>query len=120
LIFKLTVEATSIISFATMSLVLSAQVLLTSANNTGTETRRLVVAPAAGNSGALVYFLPLILASNANTATNETLSVHLVDKWLTSTTDEFNNVGVQGDLAFNKNATLCVTIIDAVRARRGM
>lgn len=91
----------------------SAQVLLTSANSTS-ELRRLVVALPAGNSGSLSYFLP------TNAAINGTLGVTLQNGSLTSTTDEFDNVGVQANLIFSENATLGVTIIGAVRAMRGM
>jgi hypothetical protein len=98
--------------------VTSAQVLLTSANNTATIPRRLVVALPAGNSGALTYFLPL--NSDNITANDTSLSVTLVNGTLQSTAQEFNNTGVQADLAFSSNATLGVTIIGAVRAMRGM
>ncbi|KAF9508271.1 hypothetical protein BS47DRAFT_1373700 [Hydnum rufescens UP504] len=79
--------------------VTSAQMLITSANATG-SVRRLVVAFPAGNSGALVYFLPM-------SATQ-----------LPSITTEYGNVGVEVQLAFNRNATVGVTIIGAVRALR--
>lgn len=94
--------------------VTSAQVLLTSANNTSSAPRRLVVALPAGNSGALTYFLPLNSSSDATA-----LSVILVNGTLQTTTRDFNNTGIQADLAFNSNATLGVTIIGAVRAMRG-
>ena len=94
----------------------SAQLLLTSENSTSTA-RRLVVALPAGNSGALVYFLPSNQVAGGN-STN-TLGVNLVNGSFTSATAEFSNVGVQADLVFDANATLGVTIIGAVRAMRG-
>lgn len=93
--------------------VTSGQILLTSANNTST-LRRLVVALPAGNNGALTYFLPL---TNTNTSP---LSVTLVNGTIKSTTDEFNNAGIQADLLFGASATLGVTIVGAVRALRGV
>ncbi|GJE96208.1 hypothetical protein PsYK624_124020 [Phanerochaete sordida] len=93
--------------------VTAAQVLLTSANNTDTVPRRLVVALPAGNSGALTYFLPLNASDNATS-----LSVSLVNGTLRTTNMDFNNTGVEADLTFNANATLGVTIIGAVRAMR--
>ena len=92
----------------------SAQLLLTSSNNTDTEARRLVVALPAGNSGALTYFLPKDTFGNVTT-----LAPTLVNGTFRSTTRAFNNTGVEADLAFNANATLGVTIIGAVRAMRG-
>jgi hypothetical protein len=95
--------------------VTSAQLLLTSTNNTS-PVRRLVVALPAGNSGGLVYFLPL---PGNNSAGNSTLGISVVNGTFKSTTDKFNNTGVQVELAFRGNATLGVTIIGAVRAMRG-
>ncbi|TFK74714.1 hypothetical protein BDN72DRAFT_854008 [Pluteus cervinus] len=89
--------------------VTSAQVLLTSAN-VPTNLRRFVAALPAGNSGALTHFLPLNSTSP--------LTVTLVNGSLISTVDEFNNAGIQADLAFTNSATLGVTIIGAVRAMR--
>jgi len=92
----------------------SAQMLLTSANNTN-PVRRLVFALPAGNSGGLVYFLPL-----ANNATaNAKLGISVVNGTFKSTTAEFNNTGAEVELTFKGNATLGVTIIGAVRAMRG-
>jgi len=89
--------------------VTAAQVLLTSSNVTD-RLQRLVVAMPAGNSGTLSYFLPV----------DETkqLSVELVNGSLQDAIAPFNNVGVQGKLSFNTNASLGVTIIGAVRAMR--
>ncbi|KAK7472324.1 hypothetical protein VKT23_000443 [Stygiomarasmius scandens] len=88
----------------------SAQVLLTSPSSNAT-VRRFVVALPAGNSGALVYFLPL---SNGT----DDLAVSLINDTLISTTEDFNNTGIQADLLFSQNATLGVTIVGAVRAMR--
>lgn len=88
----------------------TAQVLVTS-SNANSSAQRLVVALPAGNSGALAYFLPLNLIG--------TLYVTLDNSTLRSTTEDFNNVGVQANLAFSQNATMGVTIIGAVRAMRG-
>lgn len=102
--------------------VTSAQLLLTSANNTS-PVRRLVFALPAGNSGGLVYFLPLPDNSTTGDVTingNSTLGISVVNGTFTSTTDKFNNSGAQVELAFSGNATLGVTIIGAVRAMRGM
>lgn len=112
--------------------VTSAQLVLTSANNTSTDVRRLVVALPAGNSGALVYFLPLSNSSsggnstanststgNTTSTSNSTLGISLMNGTLQSITDEFNNTGAQAELVFTGNATLGVTIIGAVRAMRG-
>jgi hypothetical protein len=93
--------------------VTSAQLLVTSANNTS-PVRRIVFALPAGNSGGLVYFLP----SNPSSGTQLGLSV--VNNTFKSTTAPYNNVGAQVQLAFNQNATLGVTIIGAVRAMRGV
>ncbi|KAL7279357.1 hypothetical protein ACG7TL_007198 [Trametes sanguinea] len=93
----------------------SAQLLLTSANSTS-AARRLVVALPAGNSGALTYFLPK--DADAGTNTNATLNVTLVEGSVRSATADYFNVGVQADLRFDRNATLGVTIIGAVRAMR--
>ncbi|EJD08148.1 uncharacterized protein FOMMEDRAFT_144208 [Fomitiporia mediterranea MF3/22] len=90
----------------------SAQVLLTSANSLA-SLRRLVVALPAGNSGVLTYFLPL-----SNSSSNDSLSVTIQNDSLTSTSEELNNVGIQGNLSFNASATVGVTIIGAVRAMR--
>ncbi|KAI0350022.1 hypothetical protein OH77DRAFT_1431415 [Trametes cingulata] len=104
----------------------SAQLLLTSANSTS-AARRLVVALPAGNSGALTYFLPKNDSSNtvadsagggSNSTTTSALNVTLVEGSFKSTTTDYFNVGVQADLAFDRNATLGVTIIGAVRAMR--
>ncbi|KAI1797436.1 hypothetical protein LXA43DRAFT_984433 [Ganoderma leucocontextum] len=99
----------------------SAQLLLSSVNNTS-ATRRLVVALPAGNTGALVYFLP----SGSNATTSSTagniltnpLGVNLVHGSFKSATTDYFNVGVQAALVFEANATLGVTIIGAVRAMR--
>lgn len=112
--------------------VTSAQLLLTSANNTSTDVRRFVMALPAGNSGALVYFLPLpnpggssnvtqntTSTGNTTTAGNLTFAFSLVNGTFTSTTDDFNNTGAQAEISFTGNATLGVTIIGAVRAMRG-
>ncbi|OSC99924.1 hypothetical protein PYCCODRAFT_1513135 [Trametes coccinea BRFM310] len=93
----------------------SAQLLLTSANSTS-AARRLVVALPAGNSGALTYFLPK--DADAGTNTNATLNVTLMEGSVRSATADYFNVGVQADLRFDRNATLGVTIIGAVRAMR--
>ena len=90
--------------------VTSAQLLLSSSNNTA-KARRLVVALPAGNSGALAYFLP----SGSNT-----LGVTMVNGSFKSATADYSNVGIQADLVFNANATLGDTVIGAVRAMRGM
>jgi len=89
----------------------SAQVLLTSSGSNA-SVRRFVAALPAGNSGALVYFLPL-----SNGA--DDLAVSLINDTLISTTEDFNNTGIQADLLFSQNATLGVTIVGAVRAMRG-
>lgn len=91
--------------------VTAAQLGLTNPNISDTQPRRLVVALPAGNSGALTYFLPL----------NETepLAVSLANGSFQSTTEEFNNRGIQADLTLSTNATLGVTIIGSVRAMRG-
>ena len=89
----------------------TAQVLVTSANNSD-SVPRVVVALPAGNTGALAYFLP---SSNKNAF----LTIELQNGSLSSTTDPYNNTGVQADLRFSDNATLGVTIIGAVRAMRG-
>lgn len=85
------------------------QVLLTSPNVTD-RPQRFVAGMPAGNSGALSYFLPL----NAS----EQLSVQLVNNSLQDATGDFNNVGVQGHMSFNTDATMGVTILGAVRAMR--
>ncbi|KAL5504617.1 hypothetical protein ACEPAH_7280 [Sanghuangporus vaninii] len=90
----------------------SAQVLLTSANGSS-SLKRLVVAMPAGNSGALTYFLPL-----DNSTSGNNLTVTLQNNTLQSTTDDFDNVGVQANLNFTGNATLGVTVVGAVRAMR--
>ncbi|KAI0833704.1 hypothetical protein BC628DRAFT_1426807 [Trametes gibbosa] len=102
----------------------SGQLLLTSTNNTS-DMRRLVVALPAGNSGALVYFLPKDDSANSgfpeeklNTTPTTGLGVTLMNGSFKSATADYFNVGVQADLAFNRNATLGVTIIGAVRAMR--
>lgn len=89
----------------------TAQLLLTKGNSSF-ELRRLVVALPAGNSGALTYFI------SAN-KTDEQLSVTLDNGTLRSTTDDFDNVGIQANLKFSGNSTMGVTIIGAVRAMRG-
>lgn len=101
----------------------SAQLVLTSPNSTS-EARRLVVALPAGNSGALVYFLPKDASMNtgssgANSTSPVALGVTLVEGSLKSATADYFNIGVQAELAFDQNATLGVTIIGAVRAMRG-
>lgn len=101
----------------------SGQLVLTSANNTS-AARRLVVALPAGNSGALAYFLPMDAstdagASGGNSTSPTALGVTLVEGSLKSATVDYFNIGVQADLAFDRNATLGVTIIGAVRAMRG-
>ncbi|KAI0366300.1 hypothetical protein BV20DRAFT_1124361 [Pilatotrama ljubarskyi] len=93
----------------------SAQLLLTSANSTS-AARRLVVALPAGNSGALTYFLPK--NDSSNPTSTSALNVTLVEGSFRSATADYFNVGVQADLAFDRNATLGVTIIGAVRAMR--
>lgn len=115
----------------------SLQLVLTSANNTSSDVQRMVVALPAGNSGALVYFLPLsdsistgnstgdttgnsTGSGNVTSTGNSTFGISLVNGTLQSTTDEFNNTGAQAELAFTGNATLGVTIIGAVRAMRGI
>ncbi|KAL5483245.1 hypothetical protein ACEPAI_8475 [Sanghuangporus weigelae] len=90
----------------------SAQVLLTSANSSS-SLKRLVVAMPAGNSGALTYFLP---PDNSTSGSNFTVT--LQNNTLESTTDDFDNVGVQANLSFTGNATLGVTVVGAVRAMR--
>ncbi|KAI0663733.1 hypothetical protein C8Q70DRAFT_907236 [Cubamyces menziesii] len=100
----------------------SAQLLLTSANNTS-AARRLVVALPAGNTGALTYFLPKPDAAvsqdgSGDSSTTGTLNVTLVDGSYKSATTDYFNVGVQADLTFDANATLGVTIVGAVRAMR--
>lgn len=101
----------------------STQLLLTSVNNTRSSARRLVVALPAGNSGVLVYFLPLLDNGNIKAAhtpaATSGLSITLVNGSLTSTTDAYENVGAQADLAFSGSATLGVTIVGAIRAMRG-
>ncbi|THU89762.1 hypothetical protein K435DRAFT_728809 [Dendrothele bispora CBS 962.96] len=92
----------------------SAQVLLTSPNNTA-SARRFIAALPAGNIGALVYFLPL---SSGTDEQGEHLGLTLLNDTLTSTADELDNVGIQADLLFSRNATLGVTIVGAVRAMR--
>ena len=103
----------------------SAQLLITNTNNT-TPVRRLVFALPAGNSGGLVYFLPLSGnvttangTQNVSSAENSMLGISVVNGTFRSTTDEFNNTGAEVELAFTGNATLGVTIIGAVRAMRG-
>ncbi|KAI9001558.1 hypothetical protein BD414DRAFT_453177 [Trametes punicea] len=93
----------------------SSQLLLTSSNSTS-PLRRLVVALPAGNSGALTYFLPKDAGSSGNST--EALNVTLVEGSFKSATADYSNVGVQADLNFDRNATLGVTIIGAVRAMR--
>ncbi|KAH9902577.1 hypothetical protein C8Q73DRAFT_670858 [Cubamyces lactineus] len=100
----------------------SAQLLLTSANNTS-AVRRLVVALPAGNTGALTYFLPKPDANagqdvSGNSSTAGALNVTLVDGSFKSATTDYFSVGVQADLNFDANATLGVTIVGAVRAMR--
>ena len=90
----------------------SGQLLMTSRNNTS-SLRRLVVALPAGNTGALVYFLP----SDSDDASG--LDVGLLEGSVKSATADYFNVGLQADLIFDRNATLGVTIIGAVRAMRG-
>lgn len=91
----------------------SAQLLLTNDSSAGPSGfYRLVAALPAGNTGALVYFLPSVA--------NTTFSVDLVNGTLNSTTDEYNNTGIQADLTFSGGARLGVTIIGAVRAMRGV
>lgn len=87
----------------------AAQVLLTSPDASD-SLQRFVVAMPAGNSGTLAYFLP----HNPT----QILSVQLVNGTLQDATGDFNNVGVQGQLSFNADAGLGVTIIGAVRAMR--
>ncbi|KAL5521350.1 hypothetical protein ACEPAG_9275 [Sanghuangporus baumii] len=87
----------------------SAQVLLTSANSSS-SLKRLVIAMPASNSGALTYFLPL-----DNSTSGSDFTVTLQNNTLESTTDDFDNVGVQANLNFTGNATLGVTIVGAVR-----
>jgi hypothetical protein len=94
--------------------VTSAQMLITSANVTGL-VRRPVIAFPAGNSGALGYFLPM----SSNTTSGPPMTVTAVDRTFKSITAEYSNVGVEVQLAFNRNATVGVTIIGAVRALRG-
>uniref|UniRef100_A0A0W0FBH0 Uncharacterized protein n=1 Tax=Moniliophthora roreri TaxID=221103 RepID=A0A0W0FBH0_MONRR len=89
----------------------SAQVLLTSPNNSRDGPRRFIAALPAGNSGAITYFIP---SNNSMDA----LSVNVINDTLTSTTDDFNNSGIQVDLTFSGNATLGVTIIGSIRAVR--
>ncbi|GJJ15110.1 hypothetical protein Clacol_009385 [Clathrus columnatus] len=87
----------------------AAQVLLTSPNVTD-RLQRFVVAMPAGNSGTLAYFVPSGLGQD--------FSVQLVNGTLQDAVANFNNVGVQGHLSFNADASLGVTIIGAVRAMR--
>ncbi|KAF5357341.1 hypothetical protein D9758_005948 [Tetrapyrgos nigripes] len=91
----------------------SAQILLTSPDSNA-KISRFVAALPAGNSGALVYFLPLA----GPPQDEQRLIVSLINDTLTSTTDSFDNVGIQADLSFSGNATLGVTIVGAVRAMR--
>ena len=92
----------------------SAQLLLTSGNASATQPRRLVVALPAGNTGALTYFIPQV-----NSSDWKDFDVSVIKGTFTSTTEEFNNSGIQADLSFIGNASLGVTIIGAVRAMRG-
>ncbi|KAL4245979.1 hypothetical protein ABKN59_008890 [Abortiporus biennis] len=95
--------------------VTSGQLVLTSPNNTSDlGFSRLVVALPAGNSGALVYFLP---QQGHETAT-PIFSVSLKNETFTGVGEDFNNTGVQADLSFNAIATIGVTVIGAVRAMR--
>ncbi|KAF9523824.1 hypothetical protein CPB83DRAFT_774834 [Crepidotus variabilis] len=91
--------------------VTSAQVLLTSHGVSANVNRRLVVALPAGNTGALVYFLP---TGNSTSL----LEVELVNQTMTSIVGEDANQGIQADLRFSSNTTFGVTIIGAVRAIR--
>ncbi|KZT43842.1 hypothetical protein SISSUDRAFT_1057376 [Sistotremastrum suecicum HHB10207 ss-3] len=72
--------------------------------------QRFVAALPAGNSGALVYFIP----RNASTS----LSVQAVNRSFTSTVQAFNNTGISGQMSFDNNASMGVAIIGAVRAMR--
>ncbi|KAI0784480.1 hypothetical protein C8Q75DRAFT_794968 [Abortiporus biennis] len=95
--------------------VTSGQLVLTCPNNTSDlGFSRLVVALPAGNSGALVYFLP---QQGHETAT-PIFSVSLKNETFTGVGEDFNNTGIQADLSFNAIATIGVTVIGAVRAMR--
>ncbi|KAK7036505.1 hypothetical protein VNI00_011702 [Paramarasmius palmivorus] len=94
----------------------SAQILLTSVNVSQDEPHRLIAALPAGNSGAVTYFLPM--NSSAENRETSPLSVRVINGTFTSTTDDFDNAGIQVDLAFSGNATLGVTIIGGIRAIR--
>ncbi|KDQ56402.1 hypothetical protein JAAARDRAFT_195047 [Jaapia argillacea MUCL 33604] len=99
----------------------TAQILLTSTNTTVGGPRRFVAALPAGNSGALVYFLPSSPVNSSSTtgaSQNTTLTVGMINGTMKGVTEDYDNVGVQADLTFNENATLGVTIIGAVRAMR--
>ncbi|KZP01238.1 hypothetical protein CALVIDRAFT_474889 [Calocera viscosa TUFC12733] len=97
--------------------VTAAQVLFTSSNST-TTVRRFVTAMPAGNSGALLYFLPL--NASASNATGSPLDVQLVNSTLplAHTVETWGNVGVKGQMSFSADAQLGVAIIGAVRAMR--
>ncbi|KAF8586613.1 hypothetical protein K439DRAFT_1386873 [Ramaria rubella] len=89
--------------------VTATQVLFTSPNVTD-RPQRFVMGMPAGNSGVLSYFLPV--------NENQQLSVQLVNGSLQDAAGDFNNVGAQGHMSFNADATLGVTILGAVRAMR--
>lgn len=72
--------------------------------------QRFVAALPAGNSGALVYFLP----QNSSTS----LSVQAVNGSLSSVIHELNNTGISGRMSFDNNASMGVAVIGAVRAMR--
>ncbi|KZT50991.1 hypothetical protein CALCODRAFT_504066 [Calocera cornea HHB12733] len=97
--------------------VTAAQVLFTSSNST-TTARRFVTAMPAGNSGALMYFLPL--NASVSNATGPPLDVQLVNSSLplAHTLETWDNVGVKGQMSFSADAQLGVAIIGAVRAMR--
>lgn len=94
--------------------VTAAQVLLT-APNASLGLSRFVVALPAGNSGSLVYFIPKNDSSGSDNSTSTKALQVTLDGGLKATKGSHNATGVKGKLSFNKNATVGVTIIGAVR-----
>lgn len=90
--------------------VTSAQILVTSPNITNDQAVRFIVATPAGNSGALLYFIP---SSNSSgfTAIIEEAS-------LNSVSAASNQAGVSGVVQLSSEASLGVAIVGGIRASK--
>ncbi|KAK8853168.1 hypothetical protein IAR55_003869 [Kwoniella newhampshirensis] len=92
--------------------VTSAQIVLTDSSSTS-EPSRFIAAFPNGNTGALVYFIP-VNSSNSTTALGTTLDLGTV----ASVSQANNQTGLSGNLSFSGDLTFGVTLIGSVRTLR--